>query len=58
MMRQVRRLRILPRIGACRARMKALLREKEYQTDFVWNAVEKELRRREAAKPRKSKAKS
>jgi hypothetical protein len=38
------------------ARIDAVLRDKEYRTDFVWQAVERELRRREAkaSKPAKS----
>jgi hypothetical protein len=37
------------------ARIDAVLRDKEYRTNFVWQAVEKELKRREAkpAKPAK-----
>jgi hypothetical protein len=35
------------------ARIDAVLRDDEYRTNFVWQAVEKELKRREAraAKP-------
>ncbi len=35
------------------ARIDAVLRDSEYRTNFVWQAVEKELKRREAkpAKP-------
>jgi hypothetical protein len=38
------------------ARIDTVLRDTEYRTDFVWLAVEKELKRREAgaAKPAKS----
>jgi hypothetical protein len=38
------------------ARIDAVLRDNEYRTDFVWQAVERELKRREAraAKPAKS----
>jgi hypothetical protein len=38
------------------ARIDAVLRDDEYRTDFVWQAVDKELKRREAraAKPARS----
>jgi hypothetical protein len=37
------------------ARIKAVLRSKpkEYQTDFIWTAIERELKRRESAAAKK-----
>jgi hypothetical protein len=37
------------------ARIDAVLRDKEYRTDFVWQAVETELKRREARAARRAK---
>jgi hypothetical protein len=37
------------------ARIDAVLRDKEYRTDFVWQAVEAELKRREARAARRAK---
>jgi hypothetical protein len=38
------------------ARIKAVLRAKEYQTDFLWKAIERELVRREKATKKKKAA--
>lgn len=37
------------------ARIDAVRRDKEFRTDFVWQAVEKELKRREAKAARPTK---
>jgi len=37
------------------ARIDAVLRDKEYRTNFVWQAVENELKRREARAAKRAK---